>query len=81
MNTKLQPRPVQQARNVSTPPKMQSMSEDVNLEDSLGKIDTNQAHEAKLRALEKEIEHENNWQKNSKTKDWSIKVEGTEPSK
>lgn len=58
LNTKLQPRPVQQARNVSTPPKMQSMSEDVNLEDSLGKIDTNQAHEAKLRALEKEIEHE-----------------------
>ena len=58
LNTRLQQRPAQQVRNVSTPSKMQSMSEDVNLEESLGKVDTNQAHEAKLRALEKEIEHE-----------------------
>ncbi|KAI5964961.1 hypothetical protein CANMA_003471 [Candida margitis] len=58
LNSKSQHRPVQQVRNVSTPSKMQSMSEDVNLEDSLGRLDTNQAQQAKLRALEKEIEHE-----------------------
>ncbi|KAI5958573.1 hypothetical protein KGF57_002418 [Candida theae] len=58
LNIKSQQKPVQSIRNVSSPVKMQSMNEDINLEDSLGRIDTAQAQEAKLKALEAEIERE-----------------------
>ncbi|ODV76991.1 uncharacterized protein CANTADRAFT_92142 [Suhomyces tanzawaensis NRRL Y-17324] len=39
-------------------PNMTSMTENVELEDSLGQIDSSREHELKLQALEKQIQHE-----------------------
>ncbi|KAI5954936.1 hypothetical protein KGF54_001497 [Candida jiufengensis] len=56
--TNKQQKPIQQKRAVSSPLKMQSMNENVDLEEKLGKTQEKQAQEAKLKALEQEIERE-----------------------
>ncbi|KAI5965946.1 uncharacterized protein KGF55_001310 [Candida pseudojiufengensis] len=57
-----------QKRSVSSPLKMQSMNENVDLEEKLGKTQEKQAQEAKLKALEKEIEREKQLAKDLESK-------------